>query len=50
MATHDVADGIEADKNGERTTARTGVEHTKHSLMSRSHSIGNESSTEQAHG
>jgi hypothetical protein len=49
MVIHDAADGGETGKDGERTAART-TQHTKHSLMSRSHSIENESSTEQAHG
>jgi hypothetical protein len=49
MVIHDAADGGETGKDGERTAART-TQHAKHSLMSRSHSIENESSTEQAHG
>jgi hypothetical protein len=50
MVIHDAADGVETAKNGERTAARTRFEHTNYSLMSVSHGIENESSTEQAHG
>jgi hypothetical protein len=50
MVTQDAADDVETDKDGKRTAARTTFKHTKHSLMSASHGIESELSTEKIHG
>ena len=50
MATHDAAGSVKTSRDDKHTAARTRFEHTNYSLMSVSHGIENESSTEQAYG